>query len=90
MYKVLLLGLLALMLAGCEINTRGHRGVPQDPHPRAGPGLKIPPGQLPPPGLCRIWFPGRPPGQQPPPGDCHRLRLELPPGAILLQGGREG
>jgi hypothetical protein len=30
----------------------------------------FPPGQLPPPGLCRVWFDGRPPGQQPPPLDC--------------------
>ena len=47
---------------------------------------KIPPGHLPPPGKCRIWFPGRPPGHQPPPGDCHMLRLEVPPGAHLIYG----
>ena len=47
---------------------------------------KIPPGHLPPPGKCRIWFPGRPPGHQPPPGDCHILRLEVPPGAHLIYG----
>ena len=32
--------------------------------------LGIPPGHLPPPGECRVWYPGRPPGQQPPPGPC--------------------
>jgi len=26
----------------------------------------IPPGHMPPPGKCRIWYPNRPPGQQPP------------------------
>jgi len=30
----------------------------------------IPPGQLPPAGLCRVWFDGRPPGQQPRPTNC--------------------
>jgi hypothetical protein len=30
----------------------------------------IPPGHLPPPGECRVWYEGRPPGHQPPPTDC--------------------
>lgn len=31
---------------------------------------KIPPGQLPPRGMCRVWIDGVPPGQQPPVTDC--------------------
>jgi hypothetical protein len=38
------------------------------PAPFAQP--RVPPGHLPPPGECRLWFPDRPPGQQPPPGRC--------------------
>lgn len=46
----------------------------------------IPPGHMPPPGQCRIWFPGTPPGQQPPPGDCWELERQVPPGAWLIRG----
>jgi hypothetical protein len=37
---------------------------------RRGDSQGIPPGHLPPPGECRVWYDGRPPGQQPPPTDC--------------------
>ncbi len=46
----------------------------------------VPPGHLPPPGTCRIWYPRRPPGQQPPPGSCDELRYRVPPGARLIVG----
>jgi hypothetical protein len=49
-------------------------------------GYKIPPGHMPPPGQCRIWFPERPPGQQSPPGDCRELRHRVPHGAVLIRG----
>lgn len=48
---------------------------------------RVPPGHLPPPGECRIWFPGRPPGHQPPPGNCEELQWRVPPGAGLIYGG---
>jgi hypothetical protein len=41
----------------------------QDRYPRQA-RQGIPPGHLPPPGECRVWYDGRPPGQQPPPTDC--------------------
>lgn len=47
--------------------------------------LGIPDGHLPPPGECRIWYPGRPPGQQPPPVKCDRLSGGVPGGAWLMQ-----
>ena len=34
------------------------------------PGQGIPPGHLPPPGECRVWYDDRPAGQQPPPTGC--------------------
>ncbi|HVS01012.1 MAG TPA: hypothetical protein VMW27_30620 [Thermoanaerobaculia bacterium] len=36
----------------------------------------IPPGHLPPPGRCRVWYDGRPPGQQPAVTDCATARRE--------------
>lgn len=50
----------------------------------------IPPGHLPPPGTCRVWYPDRPPGHQPPPGPCERLKYQVPPGARLVYGGTGG
>ena len=32
----------------------------------------IPPGHLPPQGLCRVWYDGVPPGRQPAPTDCYQ------------------
>jgi hypothetical protein len=49
-----------------------------------GAAVQIPPGKMPPPGSCRIWYPGRPAGQQPPPGRCDELRGRVPPDAWLL------
>jgi hypothetical protein len=36
----------------------------------------IPPGHLPPPGECRVWYDGRPAGQQPPPTSCREAERE--------------
>lgn len=41
------------------------------PAPRAR--VRIPPGHMPPPGLCRAWIVGRPPGHQPPSRTCARV-----------------
>jgi hypothetical protein len=79
---------LALAAAGCVVYDDPrpaypvYRGQPD----YQGEGVHIPPGHLPPPGLCRVWFPDRPPGHQPPPGRCDRLRHQVPPGAILVHG----
>lgn len=51
-------------------------------NPRALRG--VPKGHYPPPGECRIWYPGRPPGHQPPPARCGSLVGRVPVGAFLL------
>lgn len=81
---------LALLLstASCAVSlssgaTRPHHEVAaaHTHHPDV---LGIPPGHLPPPGECRVWYPGRPPGQQPPPRRCSAVGAEAPPGTWLL------
>ena len=47
--------------------------------------LGIPPGHLPPPGQCRVWFPGRPPGRQPRSGNCIDVERYIRPGAWLVR-----
>lgn len=48
---------------------------------------RVPPGQLPPPGLCRIWIDGVPPGRQPRPTDCATAQRYRPANARVLYGG---
>lgn len=48
--------------------------------------IKIPPGHMPPPGKCRVWYYDRPPGQQPPPVSCHSIRHRIPFGAVVVRG----
>ena len=50
---------------------------------REGP-LGIPEGHLPPPGECRLWYPGRPAGQQPAPGSCAKTETDAPPGSWVI------
>lgn len=48
----------------------------------------VPPGHLPPPGKCRVWFDSRPPGQQPAPTSCGVARAEAArTGGRVIYGG---
>jgi hypothetical protein len=47
---------------------------------------KIPPGQLPPAGMCRIWIDGVPPGRQPAPTDCQTAVATKPANARVIWG----
>jgi hypothetical protein len=79
--RLLASGLAIALLSGCVAYGVGTVGAP---YPERS--YDIPPGQMPPPGECRIWFPDRPPGQQPPPGNCFELQRQVPPGAALIRG----
>jgi hypothetical protein len=49
-------------------------------------GDKIPPGQRPPPGMCRIWLEGVAPGQQPAPTDCATAVRNRPSNGRVIFG----
>ena len=75
---LVLLALMSLLGVGCAPVVVGE-------HPPAVVGPRtfhVPPGHYPPPGHCRLWYPGRPPGHQPPPVPCERLIVG--PGAFIL------
>ncbi len=75
---LVLLALVSLLTIGCAPVVVGE-------HPPAVVGprtLHVPPGHYPPPGHCRLWYPGRPPGHQPSPVPCDRLVVD--PGAFIL------
>jgi hypothetical protein len=78
---------LAAILSGCVVRAEPAPGY-YEPAPvyHSKAVKKIPPGHLPPPGACSIWYPDRPPGHQPPPGDCYALQYQVPPGAFLVRG----
>jgi hypothetical protein len=46
----------------------------------------IPPGQRPPPGMCRIWIDGVPPGRQPRATDCGTAERNRPANARVIYG----
>ncbi len=80
-------GVLAAVLAGVAL---AGCAVYHEPRPVYQPApqqaVHIPPGHMPPPGKCRIWYPGQPPGHQGPVGKCGKLQYQVPPGAILVRG----
>ncbi len=53
--------------------------------------FRVPNGQLPPPGLCRVWYPGVAPGRQPGPTSCRAAeRQAARSGARVVYGGSGG
>lgn len=46
----------------------------------------IPPGHLPPAGMCRVWIDGVPPGRQPAPTDCQTAVATKPANARVIWG----
>lgn len=93
--RLLVLGTLALAAAGCTaaVSTRSrpepvvhedHRVEHSRRREERGTPLGVPPGHLPPPGKCRVWFPGRPPGRQPRPVSCTEAMAHAPAGSWVL------
>ena len=72
--------LASAMTGGCAVHASVSAPVPIEPA-----SVDVPPGHMPPPGACRIWYPDVPPGQQSPPGECYDLERRVPPGAVLVR-----
>lgn len=54
-----------------------------------GNGHAVPPGQLPPPGACRVWIDDRPPGHQPRVTSCRQAQRDAHRyGGRVIYGGR--
>jgi hypothetical protein len=63
----------------------GGYGPPARVRPAPRPRFHVPPGHLPPPGMCRAWVVGRSPGHQPAPTSCARaFRIARRPGVVIL------
>lgn len=73
---------LALTLAGTVAVA-----TPAEAQRGRGP-TKVPPGHMPPAGMCRIWIDGVPPGRQPAPTDCATARRRAPRNSVVLYGDR--
>ena len=74
--------------AGCRPVSSSPPAQPA-PAPRRAPStaatLGIPPGQLPAPGLCRVWMPGTPPGHQAKARSCSHIERSAPAGSWIVE-----
>ena len=94
--KTSLLSLLALV-AGCTVVVRPPAEPRREPPPQERPPeqqpppvtvviLEVPPGHLPDPGECRLWYPGVSPGRQPRPRSrpCEEIAQIAPAGSWIV------
>lgn len=76
MLKTIAISLALVVAAAAPLSAQG-KGT------KAG---RIPPGQRPPAGMCRIWLDGVPPGQQPAPTDCATAVRNRPANGRVIFG----
>jgi hypothetical protein len=70
----LTLGLVAAAALAAPLSAQGRNSV------------GVPPGQMPPAGMCRIWIDGVPPGHQPRPTDCITAERNVPRNGRVIYG----
>ena len=59
--------------------------APRGRSPSTAATLGIPPGHLPPPGMCRVWMPGEPPGHQAKSRSCSGIERTAPAGSYIVE-----
>lgn len=59
--------------------------APRGRSPSTAATLGIPPGHLPPPGMCRVWMPDEPPGHQPKSRNCSGIERTAPVGSYIVE-----
>jgi hypothetical protein len=78
-----------LAAAACKPIPASEPSPQPSPHrgrsPSTAATLGIPPGHLPPPGMCRVWVPGEPPGHQPKPRSCSNIERTAPAGSYIVE-----
>ena len=62
-----------LVAIGTQADAQGRRGAGRD-RQEAARAQGVPPGQLPPPNECRVWYDNRPPGRQPAAMGCRQAQ----------------
>lgn len=65
-------------------------GVQPQSRGRRSAARRVPPGHMPPAGMCRIWIDGVPPGRQPAPTDCSTAERTRPSNARVIYGSESG
>ena len=65
---------------------RDDDGVQPESRRRQAGSRRVPPGHMPPAGMCRIWIDGVPPGRQPAPTDCTTAERTRPSNARVIYG----
>lgn len=84
MRTIVLLPTLLILFTAAPAEAQERRGE------RRGHVQGIPPGHLPPPGECRVWYDDRPAGHQPPPTNCEAAEREAwRTGGRVIYGGSE-
>lgn len=97
MRSIGLIGSLAALALGAPLAAQSNKFRTDNPGFPTSPGTqvrqsrttdRIPPGQMPPAGMCRIWIDGVPPGRQPAPTDCQTAVANKPANAQVIWGSR--